>query len=118
VLADDRDQVLDGVIQYGDELVIVIESKLDGPVETTQHERINLYGQPVVFPQRAAHVSWRDTIGTFTDLLARDLVAGGEREVLSDFLKLVETHFPASVRSRRCCAATGSPIACAAGLRG
>ncbi len=44
-----RRQVLDGIVRYGDELLIVIEAKLDGPVATRQAQDINVHGADVRF---------------------------------------------------------------------
>ena len=88
-----RDQVLDGIIRYGDSLVVVIESKLGGRVRTQQHEQINLYGQPVKFGKPVV-VRWDVLLAAFGDLVAKELVAGAERAILSDFLSLVDKYFP------------------------
>jgi hypothetical protein len=45
----DRRQVLDGIVRYGDELLIVIETKKDGPVTTRQAQELNVHGAHVRF---------------------------------------------------------------------
>jgi hypothetical protein len=89
----DRGQVLDGIVQYGDKLVIVIETKLDGSVDTRQAQELNVHGARVRF-DRPVHVSWRDLLESWSDLVAREIVAGAERAVLVDFLDFVDRNFP------------------------
>jgi hypothetical protein len=96
ILDSDRGQVLDGIIRYGDELVVVLESKLDGPANERQARNINLHGQPVVFHGQIRRTSWRDVLAAFTDLAheGRGLISGAERMILTDFLAFVATNFP------------------------
>src|SRR5215831_16002723 len=47
VLESDRGQVLDGIIRYGDNSVIVLESKLHESADDRQARNINFYGQPI-----------------------------------------------------------------------
>jgi len=94
VLQSDRGQVLDGVVRYGDERVIVLESKLSGPADDWQAGNINLHGQPVEF-DGLRKISWRDVLATFTDIAdeKRALIAGAERIMLTDFLDFVDRNF-------------------------
>jgi hypothetical protein len=89
----DRGQVLDGIVRYGDELLIIVETKLDGPVATRQAQELNVHGAPVRF-DRPVYVSWRDLLEAWSDLVDREVVAGAERAVLVDFLDFVDRHFP------------------------
>ena len=95
MLESDRGQVLDGIIRYGDEIVVVLESKLDGPGDDRQARNINLYGQPVKFDPQIRRISWRDVLATFTDLAneKRGLISGAERMILNDFLDFVDKNF-------------------------
>ena len=95
VLQSDRGQVLDGVVRYGDERVIVLESKLSGPADDWQAGNINLHGQPVEFRDPIRKISWHDVLATFTDIAdeKRALIAGAERIVLTDFLDFVDRNF-------------------------
>jgi hypothetical protein len=95
VLGSDRRQILDGIIRYGDEIVIVLESKLDGPADERQAGHINLHGQPVAFHDPIRKISWRDVVGTFTDLAdeKRGLISAAEQVILSDFLDLINVNF-------------------------
>ena len=92
----DRGQVLDGIIRYGDDIVVVLESKLHESVDDHQARNINLYGQPIHFDGPVRKISWRDVLASFSDLAdeKRCLISGAEREILNDFLSFVDTKFP------------------------
>lgn len=90
----DRQQVLDGIVKYGDDLVVVIENKVVWGGETEQSHRINLHGSPVVFEGEPRDVSWQKLLGMLSDLVERDLVSGAERLLIIDFLVFVDKHFP------------------------
>ena len=90
----DRLQILDGIVTYGTELVVVVENKIRAGASTEQPHRINLHGAPVVFCQLPKSVAWERLLGVFADLVERNLVFGAERLLLEDFLELVEGHFP------------------------
>jgi hypothetical protein len=97
VLESDRLQILDGIIRYGDDIVVVLESKLDGPADDWQATYINLHGQPIDFHGRPIRkISWRNVLARFTDLAneERGLISGAERMILIDFLAFVDTNFP------------------------
>lgn len=96
LMESDRGQVLDGIMRYGDEIVVVLESKLDGPADDRQARNINLHGQPIVFDGQIRRVSWRDVLAAFTDLAneGRGLISGAEQMILSDFLAFVSANFP------------------------
>ena len=97
VLESDRGQVLDGVIRYGDDYVIVLESKLrESAGGHHQASNINFHGQPIQFDGPVRNISWRDVLASFTDLAdqGRQLVSGAEREILNDFLAFVDKNFP------------------------
>lgn len=93
VSASERAQILDGIIQYGDELVTVIENKIAFGVLTDQPNRINMHGQAIEFG-KVSTLRWQVLLEVLADLVGRDLVAGAERLVLMDFLDLVENYFP------------------------
>lgn len=92
--ASDRQQVLDAIITYGSELVVVVENKISWCGPTDQPHLINLHGSPVKFQEQPRSVSWQDLLAMLSDLVERDLVAGAEGLVIRDFLDLVEVHFP------------------------
>lgn len=90
----ERLQVLDGIVRYGDELVIVIETKLEGRVPTRQAQYLNVHGAQVRFDGGVQAVSWRDLLAAWCDLVESEVVAGTERTIIVDFLDFVERHFP------------------------
>ena len=92
--ASDRDQVLDGIVTYGSDLVVVIENKIGWGGVTEQPHRINLHGSPVEFDETPCSVSWQQLLEVLSRLVERELVSGTERLLISDFLDLVEEHFP------------------------
>ena len=44
--------------------------------------------------EKARSITWQRLLGVLSDLVERDLVSGAERLLISDFLELVEEHFP------------------------
>jgi hypothetical protein len=90
----DRHQILDGIINYGNDLVVVIENKIGWGGVTKQPHQINLHGSPVKFEKEPVSVAWQQLLGVLSDLVERDLVAGAEHLLISDFFDLVEEHFP------------------------
>lgn len=94
VKASDRQQVLDGIVTYSNDLVIVIENKVKWGGVTEQPHRINLHGSPVRFDTNPRAVKWQDLLAVLFDLVEHDLVSGAERMLLSDFFDFVEQHFP------------------------
>jgi hypothetical protein len=90
----DRHQILDGIVTYGNDLVIVIENKISWGVTTDQPQRINLHGSPVKFREKVCSVSWQRLLGVLSDLVEHDLVSGAERSLIGDFLDFVEERFP------------------------
>lgn len=92
--ASERQQVLDAIITYGGELVVVVENKISWCDATDQPHRINLHGAPVQFEEQPRSVPWQDLLAMLSDLVERGLVAGAERLVIEDLLDLVEAHFP------------------------
>lgn len=92
--ASDRQQVLDAIISYGSDLVVVIENKISWCGHTEQPHRINLHGAPVKFEEQPRSVRWQDVLAMLSDLVERNLVNGAERLLIGDFLDLVEGYFP------------------------
>ena len=74
VVDSSRVPVYDGIVLYGDDLVIVIENKLDGPVSDRQARHINRHDANIDFDPRPRAVSWRDVLDAFSDLV--DKTAG------------------------------------------
>lgn len=90
----DRQQVLDGIITYGNDLVVVIENKIDSVGVTEQPHQLNLHGSPVRFAPEFVPITWQELLGLFSGLVERELVSGAERWIISDFLDFVEENFP------------------------
>jgi hypothetical protein len=90
----DRLQVLDGIVRYGDELLIIIETKLDGRVPTRQAQYLNVHGTQVRFNGGVQPVSWRELLAAWSGLIESEAVAGAERTIIVDFLDFVERYFP------------------------
>jgi hypothetical protein len=89
----DRSQVLDGLVRYGDDLLIVIETKLAGRVSTRQAKYLNVHGAQVCFDRPVKSVDWRDVVGAWSGLVETEVVTGSERAIIEDFLLYVERHF-------------------------
>lgn len=89
----ERRGIYDGVVRYGDDLVVVIESKLHGRVDERQSTHINVGETAWRLDPRRAKVRWRDVIADWRDLLVRDLVAGAERRMIEDFLWFAQRNF-------------------------
>lgn len=96
VTETDRGQVLDAIINYGGELLVVIENKIV-EADDLQARHINVTGAraPIREGQEAVVVLWRDVLEAFTALRERHLVGGAEVAVLDDFLTYTEDHFSA-----------------------
>jgi hypothetical protein len=93
VSSSDRHQILDGIIQYGDDLVVAIENKISTGVVTDQPSAINTHGVRIDFDQEVRKIEWQQLLEMLADISARTLVAGAERRILDDFLDFVEHHF-------------------------
>jgi hypothetical protein len=96
VSESDRRQVLDAVIDYGGELVVVVENKV-ADADTRQARELNVTGARVRIAegQEAVVVLWRDVLDAVISLRESGLVAGAEAAVVDDFLTYTEDHFPA-----------------------
>ena len=93
VESSDRQQVLDGVITYGNDLVVVIENKISWCDVTEQPHRINLHGSPVSFEKSPISVTWQRLLEVLSDLVEHDLVSVAERLLINDFFDVIEEHF-------------------------
>lgn len=95
VVKSDRGQMLDAIIDYGGELVVVVENKVF-EAEDLQAKHINLVGARVqlIEGQEVVIVLWRELLEALSGLRERGLVGGAEAAVLDDFLTYVEDHFP------------------------
>lgn len=92
-----RNQRLDGWIQYGAALVIVVESKIRKGAPADQAMVIQAGADVQKGP---VHVAWHDLLDSWMELLVRRRPhAGGalplaERQLLEDFLEFTERHHP------------------------
>ncbi|MGO9196766.1 MAG: hypothetical protein ACLQK4_06530 [Acidimicrobiales bacterium] len=95
VAESDRGQVLDAIVDYGGELIVVIENKIYD-ADDLQARELNLTGARIALADRqeAVVILWRDLLEALIALRERDLVAGAEARLLDDFLAYVEDHFP------------------------
>jgi hypothetical protein len=94
IAPSDRHQILDGIVTYGSDLVVVIENKISWGATTDQSHQINLHGSPVKFREKVCPVSWQDFLGVLSDLIEHDLVSGAESTLIGDFLDFAEERFP------------------------
>lgn len=95
ITESDRLQVLDAVIDYDGELLVVVENKV---AEDTDRQAVHLNidgaNLQIAEGQQAVVVLWRDLLEAFIALRERNLIAGAEATVLDDFLRYTEDHFP------------------------
>jgi hypothetical protein len=94
VRKSDRQQILDGIVTFDGQLVVVIENKIAATAVTDQPHQINVHGNSVVFRGKPRSVSWQSLLTVFSDLIERELISGSEGMLVSDFLEFVEQHFP------------------------
>jgi len=88
----DRRARYDGVIQYGSQLLVVIESKLFVTADSKQAENINpknLKWQD----DRIVHVKWHDLLERWWNLTERAVLGPAETQILTDFFDFAEAHF-------------------------
>jgi len=116
VRESDRGQVLDAIIDYGGEVVVVVENKV-AEADDWQSLRLNLGGERVRLDTDQALVSWRAVLEALIRLPERGLIAGGERLVVEDFLDYVERHFGELGPSRTLSLCRGNPYRQARRLR-
>jgi hypothetical protein len=95
VIDKDRGQVLDAIVDYDGELIVVVENKV-AVAGAFQAINVNTSGAKVTIAsgQEVVVVLWRDLIAELHALRERDLVGGAEDVVLDDFLTYVEDQFP------------------------
>ena len=95
IVESDRTQVLDAVIDYSGELLVVIENKV-AEDDHRQARELNMTGARIRLAdgQEAVVVLWRDVLEAFIALRERSLVGGTEATLLDDFLLYTEDYFP------------------------
>jgi len=87
-----RAQRLDGVLRFGDELVVVIESKIRGDEPSDQAEQLRRRGVEIE-QQDVIALGWHELIEDWWALLERGLFAPAERVLMDDFIAFTEEHF-------------------------
>jgi len=90
-----RDPRYDGVLRFGDELVIVIESKLREEVDPTQAEQIvlgDLSGHCRLRPDGVL-MRWHELLAAWLELDEKDLLAPAESVIVNDFFDFTEESF-------------------------
>jgi len=89
----EAEQRLDGVVRFGDDLVVVIESKVVGLAPTRQASELRLRGAQVT-DSRVVSLGWHELLQSWWKLLERDLLAPAERLLIEDLVGFAEEHFP------------------------
>ena len=89
----EAEQRLDGVVRFGGELVVVIESKVVGQAPSHQASELRLRGA-VVEQSRVVHLGWHDLLRSWWRLLERGLLAPAEQLLIEDLAEFAEEHFP------------------------
>lgn len=82
----------DGVLQYRNRLLIVIESKLFEGSSDWQSLTINTGGVTTASSRRHL-VSWSELLDRWWNLTELDVLTAAERQVLTDFFDFAEEHF-------------------------
>lgn len=89
-----REQRLDGVLRFGDELVVVIESKIVGEAPSDQARLLRLRGVQVREPPEVIGLGWHELLEDWWALVERGLLAPAERVLVEDLIAFAEEHFP------------------------
>jgi len=87
-----REQRLDGVLRFGDGLVVVIESKTVGHASSDQAKQVRLR-EVKVQEQKVIPLGWHELLEDWWTLLERELLAPAERVLMEDLIAFVEEHF-------------------------
>ncbi len=91
-LASERRARYDGVIQYGMDLLIVIESKLYADASEQQALDINTKGLAHK-KKRWIPIRWQELLDRWWNLMERGVLGPAESEVLNDFFENAEENF-------------------------
>ena len=118
VTESDRAQVLDAVIDYGGELLVVVENKVAEDDDRQARElNINRRAVRLADGQEAVVVLWRDVLEAFIALRERHLVAGAEAAGSTTSSPTSRTTSPSSARSGRSRSRTATDSGSARRLR-
>jgi hypothetical protein len=88
-----REQRLDGVLRFGDELAVVIESKIVGEAPSDQARLLRLRGVQVREPPEVIGLGWHELLEDWWALVERGLLAPAERVLMEDLIAFAEEHF-------------------------
>ena len=88
-----RGQRLDGVLRFGDQLVVVIECKTVPHAPTSQAEELRRRGI-AVGRSRVIPLGWHDLLEDWWALLERGLLAPAEQVLMEDLVAFTEERFP------------------------
>lgn len=87
------EQRLDGVLRFGDELVVVIESKVVGAASSNQAQLLRLRGVEVEELPTIVALGWHELLEDWWALLERSLLAPAERVLMEDLVAFSEEYF-------------------------
>lgn len=87
------EQRLDGVLRFGDRLVVVIESKIVGTAPSEQAKQLRMRGVEVG-QSRVVALGWHELLADWWALLEREVLAPAERILVEDLISMAEQHFP------------------------
>ena len=87
-----REQRLDGVLRFGDELVVVIESKASARRPVTRPKSCGSHGVKVE-QSKVMALGWHELLEDWWALLERGLLAPAERVLMEDLVAFAEEHF-------------------------
>lgn len=88
----DRRARYDGVIQYGSELLVVIESKLVSGVDSAQAVEINPKGATWKTAD-PLHVRWHELLDHWWNISESSTIDGTKAEIIREFFDYAETNF-------------------------
>jgi hypothetical protein len=89
----DGEQRLDGVLRFGSDLAVAIESKVVGLAATQQAEQLRMRGVEVK-RSRIVSLGWHELLEDWWALLERGMLAPAERVLTEDLFGFAEDHFP------------------------
>ena len=79
------------MLRFGDELVVVIESKISGDEPSDQASQLRRRGVTIVREQVVA-LGWHELIEDWWALLERGMLAPAERVLMEDLTAFTEEH--------------------------
>lgn len=87
------EQRLDGVLRFGGELIVVIESKIVGHAPSDQAKELKLPPGAEVGHSQVVALGWHELLEDWWALLERGLLAPAERVLMEDLVAFAEEHF-------------------------